>query len=326
MKHMYPTDPRDFQNVIPLLKRHLLLQLKSEPTVGEQDQIFFQGDCIYSQSSTTLRVMSEDPRTLSIPEQSIKCSYLNAVPIFTLVYIPMVSGAIWSSTLWAVCQSAQNMPLVSLILPTSWEDPTSHPGSKEEWSMQVGLVYLCLLMTKMIGVNIEWIGEMFLHPNLPWCDSLGFACSLLTEHSHEIYHNATLCPSSTKRSCVTVTRLHQGCLLFVDRIPLHPRLLWCHSFGFTCPSSTERSCVTMTQLRQGCLLFVDQTPLHPRLPWCNSFRFACSLLTERPCTHIYLKWLLWVCLFFTPSSCAQICRSIWVAMAPQLSLTPTQIL
>ena len=95
---------------------------------------------IISQSSITLCVMSEDPRTLSIPKQSIECSYLNAVPIFTLVYIPMFSGAIWSSTLWALCQSTQNTPLVSLVLPTSWEDPTSHPGSEEGWSMQVGLV------------------------------------------------------------------------------------------------------------------------------------------------------------------------------------------
>ena len=257
IKHMYPTDLRYSQNVIPLLKRHLLLWLKSEPTVGEQDQIFFQGDHIYLQSSTTLHVMSEDPRTLSIPEQSIECSYLNAVPIFMLVYIPMFSGEIWSSTLWALCQSAQNMPLVLSILPTSWEDPTSHPGSKEGWSMQVGLVYLCLLMTKMIGVNIEWIGEMFLHPNLPWCDLLGSACSSLTEHSCEIYHNVTLCPSSTKRSCVT-----------------------------------------MTQLCQGCLIFIDRTPLHPRLPWHNSFRFACSSSTKCPCAHVYLKRLLWVCLFF----------------------------
>ena len=145
----------------------------------------------------------------------------------------MFSGAIWSSTLWALCQSTQNTPLVSSILPTSWEDPTSHPGSEEGWSMQVGLVYLCLLMTKMIGVNIKWISEMFLHPN------------------------TTLCPSSTERSRVTRTWLHQGCLLFVD-----------------------------------------QMPLHPRLPWCNSFGFACSLLTERPCAHVYLKQLLWVCLFF----------------------------
>ena len=146
--------------------------------------------------------------------------------------------------------------------------------------MQVGLVYLCLLMTKMIGVNIEWISEMFLHPNLPWRDSLVFACPSSTERSCKVYHNATLCPSSTKRSCVTVTQLCQGCLLFVDWMPLHPRLLWHNSFRFACSSLTERPCahVYLKRLLRVCLFFVDRTHLPPALKyaipyeqqWCHS--------------------------------------------------------
>ena len=276
---MYPTDPRNFQNVIPLLKRHLLLRLKSEPTVGEQGQIFFQGDRIYSQSSTTLRVMSKDPRTLSIPKQSIECSCLNAVPIFTLVYIPMFSGAIWSSTLWALTTIIFVISKHRYTKPTCMDHPSLEPGWDVGSSQDVGRINKTKGMFWADWHNIKWIGEMFLHPNLPL---LGFACSSLTERSCEIYCNTTLCSSSTERSRVTMTWLHQGCLLFVDWMPLHPRLPWCNSFRFTCPLSTECSCVTVTWLCQGCLLFVNQTPLHPRLPWRNSFRFACSSSTECP--------------------------------------------
>ena len=190
----------------------------------------------------------DTPKNTRPPSKLYRCR-IKCKQLYDL--LPMFSVAIWSSTLWALCQSAQNMPLVLSILSTS-------SGSKEGWSMQVGLVYLCLLMTKIIGVNIEWISEMFLHPNLPWCDLLRFACSSLTERSCKIYRNVTLCPSSTECSCVTVTWLCQGCLLFIDRTPLCPRLPWCNSFGFACSLLTERPCAHV-----------------------YSFGFVCSSLTER---------------------------------------------